>query len=132
MIQKTKLGSLTKLTVDTGLIHKIGTDTYAKSIIMLPGDTLDMYEEVSEKPVYTKEQYDEKVAELVREKYTASEEFAIQRKAINAAFSAASPDSSASEEYQAYNTYVLECKERAKDSGLYKVGDDEAVEVAEE
>lgn len=122
MIESTKLTSgLTKLTATTGLIHKIGTDIYAKSIIMLPSDTPDMYEEVDEKPAYTKEQYDSKVAELVRDRYTESEEFAIQRKAINAAFSPSvtSEDSAAMDEYQAYNAYVDECKERAMNPAEY-------------
>ena len=87
MIQTKKIGSLTQLTATNGYVHKIGTDTYVQTIIMLPTETLGMYEEVVEKPAYTKEQYDKLVAELVRERYTESEEFAIQRKAINAAFS---------------------------------------------
>ena len=123
MIESIKVGSLIKLTATTGLIHKIGTETYAKSLIMLPSETMEMYEEVAEKPTYTKEQYDAKVAELVREKYTESEEFALQRKAINAAFLPAtvSEDGNAAlNEYQEYNAYVEDCKLRAKDAGLYK------------
>ena len=117
MIESIKVGSLIKLTATTGLIHKIGTETYAKSVIMLPSETMEMYEEVAEKPAYTKDQYDAKVAELVREKYTESEEFALQRKAINAAFSPSvvSTGSAAMEEYQAYNAYVEDCKLRAKE-----------------
>lgn len=120
MIQ-TNLGAVIKLTAENGYIHMVGTDTYVKSIIMLPSDTLDMYEEVADKPAYTKEQYDKKVAELVRQRYTESEEFALQRKAINVAFSptATSANSTILEEYQAYNAYVEECKERAKDATLY-------------
>lgn len=125
-MKQTQIGNLRKLTAENGVIHKIGTDTYAKSIIMLPTDTLDMYEEVAEKPAYTKEQYDAKVNELVREKYSESEEFAIQRKAINASFSpaATASDNAAFEEYQTYNAYVDECKEKAKDPELYKTPDE--------
>lgn len=121
MVQ-TNLGAVIKLTAENGYIHKVGTDTYVKSIIMFPSDTMDMYEEVDEKPAYTKEQYDNKVAELVRQRYTESEEFAIQRKAINAAFSPStfSMESEKSlAEYQEYNAYVDECKQRAKDPELY-------------
>lgn len=131
MIESTSLSNgLTKLTATAGLVHKTGTDTYAQSIIMLPCDTPDMYEEVAEQPAYTKEEYDNKVAELVRERYTASEEFAIQRKAINAAFSqtATSADDAALEEYHAYNTYVDECKQRAKDPAEYEVCEDAALQ----
>lgn len=131
MIESTKIANgLIKLTATAGLVHKIGTDIYAPSIVMLPSDTLDMYEEVAEKPAYTKEQYDNKVAELVRQRYSESEEFAIQRKAINAAFSPSvtSADSSALEEYQSYNAYVDECKLRAKNPELYNAADDEVAE----
>lgn len=122
MIQQTKIGNLTKITSTEGLIHKIGTDTYNPSFVMLPSETLDMYEEVAEKPAYNKEEYDAKVAELVRQKYSESEEFAIQRKAINASFSPSpsASDSAALEEYQAYNAYVEECKQNAKNPELYK------------
>lgn len=130
MIQTKKIGSLTQLAATNGYVHKIGTDIYVPSIVMLPSDTIEMYEEVAEKPAYTKEQYDAKVAELVRQRYTESEEFAIQRKAINAAFSpsAASADSAAMEEYQAYNAFVDECKLRAKNPERYNVADNEAAE----
>lgn len=114
--------TLRKISTSSGYIHKLGTETYVKSLIMLPSDTIDMYEEVAEKPAYTKEQYDNKVAELVRKRYTESEEFAIQRKAINAAFSpsVASANSSALKEYQAYNSYIDECKVEAKNPDLYQ------------
>lgn len=128
MIQQTLIGNLTKLTATEGLIHKIGTDTYAKSIIMLHSDSIEMYEEVAEQPPYTKDEYDSKVAELVRQKYSESEEFALQRKAINAAFSTSvtSSDSKAMEEYQAYNSFVEECKQEAKNPELYKKEDGNA------
>lgn len=122
MIESTKTANgLIKLTATAGLVHKLGTDIYVPSIVLLPSDTLDMYEEVIEKPAYTKEQYDNKVADLVRQRYSESEEFAIQRKAINAAFSPSvtSADSTALEEYQSYNAYVDECKLRAKNPAEY-------------
>lgn len=129
-MEQKKIGNLTKLTATDGLIHKIGTEVYAKSIILLPSDTMEMYEEVAEQPPYTKEQYDEKVAQFVREKYSGSEEFAIQRKAINAAFSpsTASKDSSAMTEYAEYNSFVEECKVKAKNPELYKSEEDVTAE----
>lgn len=119
---KTKqIGNLTQLSADKGYIHKIGTDTYVKSIIMLPTDSIEDYEEVEEIPAFNKSQYDAKVAELVRERYSESEEFAIQRKAINEAFSPStvSADSSAMQEYREYNSFVEDCKVRAKNPELY-------------
>lgn len=121
MIQTKNIGSLTQLTASEGVLHKIGTDTYCTSAVMLPGETVDMYEEVAEEPPYTKEQYDAKVAELVRERYSASEEFAIQRKRINAMLAPmplsgdVDGPSPAIVEYDQYNAYVEECKARAKE-----------------
>ena len=123
---KTKqIGNLTQLNADKGYIHKIGSDTYVKSIIILPEEGVDLYEEVSEIPAFTKSEYDAKVAELVRQRYSESEEFAIQRKAINEAFSPStvSADSSAMKEYQEYNSFVEECKQIAKNPELYKTED---------
>lgn len=115
MIQSKEIGTLNQLTATEGYLHKIGTDIYCTSAVLLPGETADMYEEVSAKPSYTKGEYDAKVAELVRERYSASEEFAIQRKAINVAFSpSVTATDPAMVEYAAYNTYVDECKQKAK------------------
>ncbi len=108
---------------DGKFVHRIGTDSYFKRGTTLPADTTDNFEEADEIPPYTKAEYDAKVAELVRERYTESEEFALQRKAINAAFSPStlSADNNAAlDEYAAYNSYVEECKQRAKDEELYK------------
>lgn len=115
-----------KLDCDNGhILHRIGNEDYP--IIrhaFVKVDDVDNYEEiaVSDIPPYTKTEYDKKVAELVREKYSESEEFAIQRKAINAAFSP-SPQTAANNnamaEYSEYNAFVESCKQKAKDPELY-------------
>ena len=121
-----KIGKLIQLSADTGYVHKIGTDTYVKSIIMLPSDTIEDFEEVDEIPPYTKSEYDAKVAELVRQRYSASEEFAVQRKMMNllmpSAMSSHSEEQATSimTEYNEYNSFVDECKEKAKNPELYK------------
>lgn len=109
------------------IIHRIDNEDYP--IIrhtFVKADDVDNYEEiaVSDIPPFAKEEYDKKVAELVREKYTTDEEFALQRKMLNAVMSpdTISADGSANkalEEYQAYNVFVQECKQRAKDASLY-------------
>lgn len=125
MIKEEIIGSRKMLTATEGLIHRIGSETYVKSIVVDAADDLSQFEEVDEAPAFTKYQYDEKVAELVRQKYSESEEFAIQRKAINAAFSPStiSDDSSVMTEYAEYNSYVEECKVEAKNPELYKEWD---------
>ena len=122
---KEKTG-LWQLDTDHGhILHRKGSDDYTEIRHITVKDP-DTWEEiaVTDIPLYTKAEYDAKVAELVREKYTADEEFALQRKMLNAIMSpdTISADGSASkalEEYQAYNTYVQECKQRAKDPKLY-------------
>lgn len=122
---KEKTG-LWQLDTDQGhILHRKGSDDYTEIRHVTVKDP-DTWEEiaVTDIPLYTKAEYDAKVAELVREKYTADEEFALQRKMLNAIMSpdTIGADGSASkalEEYQAYNTYVQECKARAKDASLY-------------
>lgn len=127
---KTKqISNLTQLSADKGYIHIIGTDTYVKSIIMLPSQTLEDFEEVDEIPPFTKSEYDAKVAELVREKYTESEEFAVQRKMMNLLMPTAMSNHSEEQansimaEYNEYNSFVEKCKEKAKNPELYKTED---------
>ena len=70
-------------------------------------------------PPYSKTEYEAKVAEMVREKYSESEEFALQRKAINAMIN---PDAipvdadgtpSVINSFNEYNRFVEQCKQRA-------------------
>lgn len=116
------------------ILHRKGSEDYPRirKAMVRPQDA-DSYEEVAEAdiPPYTKTEYDAKVAELVRERYRADEEFAIQRKMIGvmttpsplseAADADSAPADSAAilDEFQAYNAYVEQCKARAKDAGLY-------------
>lgn len=99
------------------MVHRKGTDTYFKRGTVLPADTVADFEEVDTVPPYTKAEYDAKVAELVRERYSDSEEFAMQRKYLN---SLTAPDEQSAAEYAAYNAYVEECKVRAKAADLYE------------
>lgn len=105
-------------------VHRLGTETYFKRSTALPTDTADNFEEVDALPTFSKDEYDAKVAELIRQRYTANKEFAIQRKMINAT-NADVPVSDvqftkAVSEYETYNNYVEECKVRAKNPDLYK------------
>lgn len=104
---------------DNKYVHRLGTDTYFKRSTLLPEDTIDNFEEVDSIPLYTKAEYDNKVAELVRKRYTADEEFALQRKMMNTIISSATLSDeiieSVTNEYIEYNTYINQCKELAAD-----------------
>ena len=117
MIQINQIGKFTEIFSVDGYLHKIGTDVYIKRAIVKSPLDADDYEEVDNIPPYTKDEYDKKVAELVRERYTESEEFAIQRKMINVILTPATVYSFGNDnivaEYNDYNDYVNECKDRA-------------------
>lgn len=124
-IQK-KSNNMVEITAEgENILHRIGSENYPEIRRIITPNPSEWEEiAVTDIPLYTKAEYDAKVAELVREKYTADEEFALQRKMLNVIMSpdTISADGSASkalEEYQAYNTYVQECKQRAKDPKLY-------------
>lgn len=106
-------------------MHRIGTDSYFKRGIVLPADSESDYEEVDEIPSYTKEQYNEKVNELIRLKYSQAEENAIKRKMINALYAPNVLSEERSEyivtEYTEFNNYVEECLSKAKDPSLYNI-----------
>lgn len=124
-IQK-KSNNMVEITAEgENILHRIGSENYPEIRRIITPNPSEWEEiAVTDIPLYTKAEYDAKVAELVREKYTADEEFALHRKMINAVMSpdTISADDSANktlEEYQAYNVYVQECKQKAKDTLLY-------------
>lgn len=96
MIQVTK----TEVYSDSGkLVHRLGTESYFKRSTLLPGDTVDKFEEVDEVPEETRTNYNEEVNSMIRGKYSLSEELAILRQR-----------DSKPEEFAAYNEYAEHCK----------------------
>lgn len=116
MITK-NIGNLIELSSESGYIHKIGTETYFKKGIIFPTDTEDMFEEVNELPKYTRQEYEDKVKELIKCKYSIEDELAIQRKAFNATItpSTLSEDNinAIIDEFTEYSSFVESCKVRA-------------------
>ena len=121
-----KIGKLTEISATNGYLHKIGSDNYeeCKKRILLPSESPSDYEEITELPKYTREEYEKKVSELIRERYTSDEESAIVRKAVNLMFNPSLADEApknedglpfAVDEFNAYNTFAEECKVRAKE-----------------
>lgn len=101
-----------QLTVDADhILHKVGYENYdeIRRIMVRPTD-VEMYEEVAvaDIPPYTEAEYKAKVEELIRERYSASDEFAL----INNMMSEGTVKRK--REYAAYQDFREECKSRAK------------------
>lgn len=94
------------------------TGAVAKRQGCLPSMSADDFEELDEKPAYTKEQYDEKVAELIRLKYTQDEENAIKSKVLASLL----PNTFSEEtnekhmrQFAEFNAHREACKARARE-----------------
>lgn len=84
-------------------VHIIGTDNYFKRGLAI-GLSVDQCEEVDEVPnIRHEEDYGNRVNDLIRRRYSLSEELAILRQKDE------KPD-----EYRAYFAYCEECKAKAK------------------
>lgn len=107
-------------------------------------DELDQWEEVAVEDMrpYSDEQYNAKVAELVAERYSLTEENAITRKLL---FKLLHPEASTLDEsgedtelpkevaqFEAYNAYVESCKLRAKDAALYVETESDESDISDE
>ena len=97
--------------------HKIGEQSYFNDRAFLKGETLEMFEEIDERPKYTKEEYERKVAELIRERYSQDEENAIKSKVLASLL----PNTLSEEtnekhmkQFEEFNAYREQCKAEAK------------------
>ena len=97
---------LVKLKTNDNSLIREQLPKYVKSIdeVVDLGIENDKYVKKITYTYYLPITYENLVNHLVRERYTDSEEFAILRKAINGI----------TDEYYIYNTYVEECKVKAK------------------
>lgn len=89
---------------DGKIVHRIGKETYFKRAIVGNSVSVEEFEEVDNMPKYTQGEYSAKVEELIRGKYTLSDELAILRQRDEKP-----------EEYSAYYAYAEECKVQAKE-----------------
>lgn len=134
MIEKVIKNNMLYMRCDSGhILHKIGSDDYSpiRRIAIKKGDE-SKWEEVpvSDIPLYTRQEYEEKTVSLIRERYTESDEFAIQRKMLNVMMpqtlsddEAVNGSEKAIAEYTEYNQYVESCKVKAKEILSQKVGE---------
>lgn len=94
------------------------------AMTLLPGESPEDYEEiaVADLPLFSRQEYEAKAAELVRREYTEAQEFALQRKVIDAMVNPAAVaevDEATGEpmvltEFRAYSATVEGCKAEAK------------------
>lgn len=103
-------------------VHKLGTDTYFTRRTLLKGEKESDFEEVDEIPFPTKSEYDNKVSELIRERYSQDEENAIKSKVLASLL----PNTLSEEtnekhmkQFEEFNAYREECKLKAKNPDLY-------------
>lgn len=129
---KTKQLSNGRVEISTDAEHVIRRkgDTAPTEIrrLTVKAENLGKWEEVAitDMRPYSDEQYNDKVAELVAERYPMAEENAITRKLLNKLLH---PDVATLDDenaiakevaqFEAYNAYVEDCKARAKDPELY-------------
>lgn len=99
------------LDADAGhILHRIGSKDYTEIRHTIVKDHEEWEEiAVADIPPYTEAEYKAKVEELIRERYSASDEFAL----INNVMSEATEKRQ--NEYAEYQTYREECKRRAKE-----------------
>lgn len=91
------------ISTDNKIIHIIGTYTYGKSFFPARYP-LEKYEEVDAIPIIpSRAEYEQKVEELIRERYTISQELSLLRQRDTKA-----------KEYQEYFEYAEQCKVKAK------------------
>lgn len=120
MIKKTVSDILVEITASPGcMICREGEKPTAGntfSSIMVPESAISEFAEVSEVSVcpYTEERYASEVSALVRRRYTASDEAAMQRKMINAITAGKEPDQKTRTEFDEYNAFVEDCKIEAR------------------
>lgn len=114
--KKQILGKEITLIESDGFLHLKGNPDYPEmhGCPLADGKTADDYEELDALPAYTKAEYDAKVEELIRARYTASEVEGIYRKVL-------SGDEKAKGELEVFNAYAEQCKAEAKNPELYKI-----------
>jgi len=98
-------------------VHRIGTETYFKRGTILKGDTADKYEEADAKPEMTESEYETKVKEAVRQKYT-DEQIATLTERHNAYALGIDDDAKAEEKYKEYLQFVAKTRKEVRPSSM--------------
>lgn len=103
MIETDKIGNITIAYATEGLIYDKTVNLYARKIVLLPGQSTDNFIEVERRPRPTNREYSTCVEQLIRQRYSVSEELAILRQR-----------DSKPAEFVEYNEYAEHCKQIAR------------------
>lgn len=89
------------------LLRRKGQGTGFKRCVLLPNETEQDFEEAESFPELPPYDYNERVNELIRERYSLSEELAILRQR-----------DTKPEEFVEYNAFAEECKAKAREERI--------------
>ena len=108
-----KKNNLVEISTDEShILHRIGSEEYQElRRATIAATDLANWEEiaVADIPPYTEAEYKAKVRELIRERYSADDEFALINNVM------AGVTEKRQSEYAAYQDYRAECKKRARE-----------------
>lgn len=123
MKKKERKSGLLEISCDDGYtLHRKGdANIHPISKIVIPAIQMDDWEEipVSSIPPYTEQEYSSKVTELIRERYSLDDEFAL----INNVMSGATEKHK--NEYAQYQEFREKCKKKAKEELLKRTRQEE-------
>ncbi|MBO5053882.1 MAG: hypothetical protein J6C44_06590 [Muribaculaceae bacterium] len=91
------------------MVHRIGEDIYFHRATVLTGETAEVFEEIEEAPRMTRHEYESKVAELIRRRYSTTAETALINNYLDPNHTEAQVS-----EYMEYQAYRRDCKAKAK------------------
>ncbi len=105
MIETRQNGDIREIAATQGWLRLKGSRdfTTVRRCVMLPSQTPDDFEEITQLPLYSEADYADRVERLIRQRYTLSQELAVQRQRY------AKPA-----EFEAYDAYAERCKALAR------------------
>ena len=108
-----KTGGLVEISTDAAhILHRIGSEDYTEvRRVTVRREDAGQWEEMpmGDIPPYTEAEYNSKVTELIRLRYSMDDEFALINNVM------ANATKKRQDEYAAYQEYRVECKARAKE-----------------
>lgn len=105
-------------------VRRVNSECYFHRATVLTGETAEVFEEIEEAPRMTRHEYESKVAELIRRRYSTTAETALINNYLDPNHTEAQVS-----EYMEYQAYRRDCKAKAKTVLLYNDGEAETAPV---